>query len=119
MIIDNGRILIFRRTKTYLIDENVKISSIDIKKMKSKVINSTDIFRKGELDEKLTSMAKKKGWIIVTMDIRMALRSLIECVPIIFINDDYKTITFVTSKSHGKNKYKDMFDYINKRFGYE
>ena len=56
--------MIFRRTKTYLIDENVKISSIDIKKMdKSKVINSTDIFRKGERDEKLTEMAKEKGWI--------------------------------------------------------
>ena len=55
---------------------------------KSKVINSTDIFRKGEPDEKLTARAKKKGWIIVTRDIRMALRSLIDGVPIIFINDD-------------------------------
>ena len=83
--------MIFRRTNTYLIDENVKISSIDIQKMnKSKVINSTDIFRKGEPDEKLTAMAKEKGWIIVTRDIRMALRSLIDGVPIIFINDDYK-----------------------------
>jgi uncharacterized protein with PIN domain len=98
----------------------VKISSIDIKKMnKSKVINSTDIFRKGERDEKLTDMAKKKGWIIVTRDIRMALRSLIDCVPIIFINDDYKTISYITSKSHGVKKYPDMFDYINERFGYK
>ena len=112
--------MIFRRTKTYLIDENVKISSIDIKKMnKSKVINSTDIFRKGERDEKLTEMAKKNKWVIVTRDIRMALRSLIEGVPIIFINDDYETITYVTSKSHGKKKYPDMFEYINERFGYK
>ena len=86
---------------------------------KSKVINSTDIFRKGERDEKLTEMAKEKGWIIVTRDIRMALRSLIDCVPIIFINDDYKTVSYVTSKSHGVKKYQDMFDYINERFGYE
>lgn len=112
--------MIFRRTRTYLIDENVKISSIDIQKIdKSKVINSTDIFRKGDPDEKLTAMAKEKGWIIVTRDIRMALRSLIDGVPIIFINDDYKTISYVTSKNHGKNKYKDMFNYINERFGYE
>jgi len=112
--------LIFRRTKTYLIDENVKISSIDIQKIdKSKVINSTDIFRKGEPDEKLTAMAKEKGWIIITRDIRMALRSLIDGVPIIFINDDYETITYVTSKSHGKKKYPDMFEYINERFGYK
>lgn len=112
--------MIFRRTKTYLIDENVKISSIDIQKIdKSKVINSTDIFRKGEPDEKLTAMAKEKGWIIVTRDIRMALRSLIDGVPIIFINDDYKTVSYVTSKNHSKNKYKDMFNYINERFGYE
>jgi uncharacterized protein with PIN domain len=86
---------------------------------KSKVINSTDIFRKGEPDEKLTAMAKEKGWIIITRDIRMALRSLIDGVPIIFINDDYETITYVTSKSHGKKKYPDMFEYINERFGYK
>ena len=86
---------------------------------KSKVINSTDIFRKGERDEKLTEMAKEKGWIVVTRDIRMALRSLIDGVPIIFINDDYKTVSYVTSKSHGVKKYPDMFDYINERFGYK
>ena len=86
---------------------------------KSKVINSTDIFRKGEPDEKLTAMAKEKGWIIVTRDIRMALRSLIDGVPIIFINDDYKTVSYVTSKNHDKNKCKDIFNYINERFGYE
>ena len=112
--------MIFRRTRTYLIDENVKISSIDIQKIdKSKVINSTDIFRKGEPDEKLTAMAKEKGWIIVTRDIRMALRSLIDGVPIIFINDDYKTISYRTSQNHGKNIYKDRFNYINERIGYE
>ena len=112
--------MIFKRTRTYLIDENVKISSIDIQKIKkSNIINSTDVFRKGELDEKLTAMAKDKGWTIITRDIRMALRCLIDEVPIVFINDDYKTVSYVTSKNHGKNKYKDIFNYINGRFGYE
>ena len=112
--------MIFKRTRTYLIDENIKISSIDIQKIKkSKVINSTDVFRKGELDEKLTALAKDKGWVIVTRDVRMALRSLIDGVPIIFINDDYKTVSYVTSKTHGKKKYPDMFEYIREKLGCE
>jgi len=112
--------LIFKRTRTYLIDENVKISSIDIQKIKkSNIINSTDIFRKGERDEKLTAMAKDKGWVIVTRDVRMALRSLIDGVPIIFINDDYKTVSYVTSKTHDKKKYPDMFEYIREKLGCE
>jgi len=112
--------LIFRRTRTYLIDENVRISSIDIQKIKkSNIINSTDVFRKGERDEKLTAMAKDKGWVIVTRDVRMALRSLIDGVPVIFINDDYKTVSYVTSKTHGKKKYPDMFEYIREKLGCE
>ena len=110
--------MIFRRTRTYLIDENVRISSIDIQKIKkSKVINSTDVFRKGEQDEKLTAMAKDKGWVIVTRDVRMALRSLIDGVPIIFINEDYKTVSYVTSKTHGRKKYTEMFEYISEKLG--
>jgi len=112
--------LIFRRTRTYLIDENVRISSIDIQKIKkSNIINSTDVFRKGERDEKLTAMAKDKGWVIVTRDVRMALRSIIDGVPVIFINDDYKTVSYVTSKTHGKKKYPDMFEYIREKLGCE
>ena len=112
--------MIFKRIRTYLIDENIKISSIDIQKIKkSNIINSTDVFRKGERDEKLTAMAKDKGWVIVTRDVRMALRSLIDGVPIIFINDDYKTVSYVTSKTHGKKKYPDMFEYIREKLGCE
>lgn len=112
--------MIFKRTRTYLIDENVRISSIDIQKIKkSNIINSTDVFRKGERDEKLTAMAKDKGWVIVTRDVRMALRSLIDGVPVIFINDDYKTVSYVTSKIHGKRKYPDMFEYIREKLGCE
>lgn len=112
--------MIFRRTRTYLIDENVRISSIDIQKIKkSNIINSTDVFRKGERDEKLTAMAKDKGWVIVTRDVRMALRSIIDGVPVIFINDDYKTVSYVTSKTHGKKKYPDMFEYIREKLGCE
>ena len=112
--------MIFKRTRTYLIDENVRISSIDIQKIKkSNIINSTDVFRKGERDEKLTAMAKDKGWVIVTRDVRMALRSIIDGVPVIFINDDYKTVSYVTSKIHGKRKYPDMFEYIREKLGCE
>lgn len=104
--------------KTYLIDENVKMSDIDIEKMKScNVINCTEIFRKGEADEKLTALARKKGWIIVTKDIRMALRSLIDCVTVIFVSDDFKCINYITAKT--RRKRSEMFDYLNKRFQYD
>ena len=62
-------------------------------------------------------MAKDKGWVIVTRDVRMALRSLIDGVPIIFINDDYKTVSYVTSKTHSRKKYTEMFEYISEKLG--
>jgi len=47
----------------------------------------------------------------------MALRSLIDGVPIIFINDDYKTVSYVTSKTHSRKKYTEMFEYISEKLG--
>jgi len=108
-----------RSKRTYLVDENIKMSGDDIHSMKScKIINSTDIFRKGEPDETLTEMAKIKGWVIVTKDIRMALRSLMDKVPVIFISDDFQCATYLTAKSYGRKKFPEMFDYIHRRFGY-
>jgi len=109
---------LIRSKKTYLIDENVKMSDMDIEKIKScKIINCTEIFRKGEPDESLTEMARENGWIMVTKDIRMALRSLVDGVPVLFISDDFQSIQYITAKTH-KDK-SDMFKYLNKRFKYE
>lgn len=101
-------------------DENVKMSESDVKKIKScTVINSTDIFPKGTPDEKLTLRAKKEKWIIVTKDIRMAFRSIKDHVPVIFISDELGTAEYITARNHGRRKFPEMFDYIYDRFGYK
>ena len=100
-------------------DENVKMSEIDIDDLKNcNILNSTDRFKKGTLDESLTLRAKKEGWIIVTKDIRMALRSLIDAVPVIYVSDDDKTISFLHVQLYGRDQYHEMYDYLNKRYGY-
>ncbi len=100
-------------------DENVKMSQEDLDDFpEGCVINSTDMFRKGTPDELLTKIAKKKGWIIVTKDIRMALRSLIDKVPVIYISDDDKCISYLEVKVYKRGIYRNMHDYLYRRFGY-
>ena len=100
-------------------DENVKMSEIDINNLNNcNVINSTNRFKKGTLDEILTFWAKKEGWIIVTKDIRMALRSLIDAVPVIYVNDDSKTISFLHVQLYERDQYPEIYGYLKKRFGY-
>jgi len=100
-------------------DENVKMSEQDKKDLVNcRAINSTDHFRKGTDDETLTSWAKDKGWIIVTKDIRMALRSLMDAVPVVYVSDDNQTISFLHVQLYGRNQYPEMYEYLKKRFGY-
>lgn len=100
-------------------DENVKMSEADIMELcECNIVNSTDRFKKGTKDEILTAYAKKRGWIIVTKDIRMALRSLIDGVPIIYVSDEFKLITFLKVDIYDRKKYPEMFDYIQERFGF-
>lgn len=99
-------------------DENIKMSDIDVKSLDECVINSTSIFPKGTKDEVLTKHAKKKGWVIVTKDIRFALRSLVDDVPVIYISDDFQTISFLKVSINNPRNYKSMFDYLGKRFGF-
>jgi hypothetical protein len=104
---------------TYLMDENVRMSVEDIQALKNSiVINSTDQFAKGTLDEVLTRASKENGWIVVTKDIRMALRSLLDSVEVVYISDEFKTISLINVTLYGREKYPEMFDYIQKRFGY-
>ena len=107
------------KTITYLMDENVKMSVSDIIKLGGcNIINSTDKFPKGTPDEVLTEASKENGWVIVTKDIRMALRSLQDGVPVVFISDDFNNISYLTANLYGRRKYPKMFDYIHKRFGF-
>lgn len=101
-------------------DENVKMSIGDIEKLtKCTIINSTDKFLQGTPDEILTKASKENNWIIVTKDIRMALRSLMDNVPIIYISDDFKTISYLSVRLYDQKHFPEMFEYIQKRFGYK
>ena len=100
-------------------DENVKMSDVDIWQLRRcKVINSTEKFHKGTSDEILTSHAKREGWVIVTKDIRMALRSLIEAVPVVYVSDEDETISFLHVQLYESDQYPEMYEYLRKRFGY-
>ncbi len=100
-------------------DENVKMSEVDITRLKNcTVINSTNKFKKGTSDDVLMTWAKKEGWVIVTKDIRMALRSLIDAVPVIYANDGAQTISFLHVQLYGRDQYPEMYEYLKKRFVY-
>ena len=95
----------------YLIDENCKISPIDIRLLKEcDIINSADIFRIGEKDEVLTKRAKRESWVIVTQDIRMALRSLKDGVGVIFI--DESGVEYLTVEKHDIKEFREMHNYF-------
>ena len=99
----------------YLIDENCKISPVDIRLLVDcDIINSTDVFRIGIKDEVITRKAKLKGMIIVTQDIRMALRSLKDGVGVIFIDED--GVNYLTVEKHSIKEFKEMHKYLYNRF---
>ena len=105
---------------TYLMDENVKMSIEDIEKMKECVIiNSTDKFSKGTIDDVLTKASKKNGWVIVTKDIRMALRSLEDGVSVVYVSDEHSTISYLNVSIYESKYYSEMFEYLKKRFEFE
>ncbi len=111
---------LFTKKPVFLMDENMKMKEVDMELFKeSTVINSTEKFKKGEADEILTFFARKEGWIIVTKDIRMALRSLIDGVPILFVSDDFKLVRLLTATTIEPEKYLEMHNYIKERFKYD
>lgn len=102
-------------TLKFLIDENIKVSPADKIKL-GEVINSTELYRHGTKDEILTKRARIDELIIVTKDIRMALRSLKEGVEVIFI-EECGDISFLSAIKHDKSEYPDMYEYLHNRFG--
>ena len=108
----------FWKKPIYLMDENVKMSSEDIERLgRCIIINSTKKFPKGTDDSTLITASRSNKWIIVTKDIRMALRALECSVPIVYISDDEGTIKYMKVRIYGRSKYPSMFDYLTKRFG--
>lgn len=99
----------------YLIDENCKISKIDIKLLADcDITNSTDVFRIGIKDEVITRKARLEGMVVVTQDIRMALRSLKDGVGVIFI--DEIGVEYLTVEKHDIKEFKEMHRYLYNRF---
>jgi len=104
---------------TFLMDENVRMGKEDFDKFPhNTIINTTDHFKKGTADEILTFWAKKEKWVVVTKDIKMALRSLIGGVPIIYISDEFKCISFLNVQVYDKSHYHEMYNYLFKRFDF-
>lgn len=107
-------------SNTYLMDENVKISGDDMLRFPvGSVVNATKYFHKGTPDESLTKFAKDMDMVIVTKDIRMALRSLIDNVPVIYISDDYKCVSYLEVKVYNGKDHVVMRDYLHQRFGFD
>lgn len=102
-----------------MMDENIKMSVNDIQKIRNAtIINSVTIHPKGTSDDKLIKTAQKNGWIIVTQDIKMTIRCLTKSVPVIFVDNDIKETSYLEAKKLGKNKYKEMCNFIQEWFSY-
>jgi hypothetical protein len=104
--------------KGYLIDENTRLKSEDLEQLKHmRIMNSTDKFKKGTKDELLIEWVKMTGWVLVTKDIRMAIRGLMEACPVLLVNEDFGIIALMETRVHDVQIYKDLHKYLSERYG--
>lgn len=107
------------KPKGYLIDENTRLSDEDLNELSHmKIMNSTDKFKKGTNDKLLIEWVKMTGWVLVTKDIRMAIRALMEACPVLLVNEDFGIIALMETKIHDERIYKDLHKYLSKRYGF-
>ena len=105
------------KPKGYLIDENTRLSDEDLNELSHmKIMNSTDKFKKGTNDKLLIEWVKMTGWVLVTKDIRMAIRALMEACPVLLLNEDFGIIALMETKIHNIEIYKDLHKYLSKRY---
>ncbi len=105
------------KPKGFLIDENTSMTDEDLAKFpKLRIMNSRKKFKRGTDDSLLIQWVKDTGWILVTKDIRMAIRALMEGAPVMMINEDFQLITLMETKIHPVKEYKELFDYFIKRY---
>ncbi len=105
------------KPRGFLIDENTSMTDEDLAKFpKVRIMNSRKKFKRGTDDSLLIQWVKDTGWILVTKDIRMAIRALMEGAPVMMINEDFKLITLMETKIHPVKEYKELFDYFIKRY---
>ncbi len=107
------------KPKGFMIDENTKMSDEDISNLSHmKLMNSTRKFKKGTADKLLIQWVKDTGWVLVTKDIRMAIRALMEACPVLMINEDFKLISLMETKIHAVDSYKELHDYFSDRYDF-
>ena len=105
------------KPKGFLIDENTSMTEEDLAKFPHyKLMNSRKKFKRGTDDKLLIQWVKDTGWVLVTKDIRMAIRALMEGAPVLMINEDFKLISLMETKIHSLKDYKGLFDYFVKRY---
>ncbi len=105
------------KPKGFLIDENTSMTDEDLAKFpKVRIMNSRKKFKRGTDDSLLIQWVRDTGWILVTKDIRMAIRALMEGAPVMMINEDFKLISLMETKIHPTKEYKELFDYFIKRY---
>ncbi len=103
--------------KGFLIDENTAMTDEDIAMFpKIRLMNSRKKFKRGTDDTLLIEWVKQTGWVLVTKDIRMGIRALMEGAPVMMINEDFKIISLMETKIHPTKEYKELFDYFIKRY---
>jgi len=105
------------KPKGFLIDENTSMTDEDLAMFpKLRMMNSRKKFKRGTDDNLLIQWVKQTGWILVTKDIRMAIRALMEGAPVMLINEEFKLISLMETKIHPVKEYKELFDYFIKRY---
>ena len=103
--------------KGFLVDENTAMTDEDIAMFpKIRLMNSRKKFKRGTDDTLLIEWVKQTGWVLVTKDIRMGIRALMEGAPVMMINEDFKIISLMETKIHPSKEYKELFDYFIKRY---
>ena len=103
--------------KGFLIDENTSMTDEDIAMFpKLRLMNSRKKFKRGTDDTLLIEWVKQTGWVLVTKDIRMGIRALMEGAPVMMINEDFKIISLMETKIHPTKEYKELFDYFINRY---
>ncbi len=107
------------KPKGFLIDENTSMTEEDLKLFPDvRIMNSRKKFKRGTDDSLLIQWVKDTGWVLVTKDIRMGIRALMEGAPVMMINEDFKMISLMETKIHPVKEYKELFDYFVTRYDF-
>lgn len=105
------------KPKGFLIDENTSMTEEDIAKFPNmRIMNSRKKFKRGTDDKLLIKWVKETGWVLVTKDIRMGIRALMEGAHVLMINEDFRIIEMLETKVHPIKEYKDLREYFVKRY---